>query len=258
VFRSKTVFVVGAGASREAGLPTGAELKRIIASKLDIRYRYGYELTSGNQEIADALKEQARQNGQDPNLFLHEARKIADAMPQAISIDNFIDAHQGNVTLEVCGKLSIAHSILEAENNRKIYSNPFEQRRFEPQNLSDTWYENFFKILTEGVRIENLQPIFDDISFVIFDYDRCIEQFLYCSLQNFYGIADQDTAELLARLKISHPYGSVGQLPWQNGGRALPLVPSPGVRISSRSAGKLRHSRRGQRITQAEMRYDHN
>jgi hypothetical protein len=135
VFRSKTVFVVGAGASREAGLPTGAELKRIIASKLDIKYRYGYELISGNPEIAEALREQAQQNGQDPNLFLHEAHKISDAMPQAISIDNFIDAHQGNVILEVCGKLSIAHSILEAEKNSKIYSNPFEQRRFEPQNL---------------------------------------------------------------------------------------------------------------------------
>ena len=33
-----TVFVVGAGASAEAKLPTGLDLKRIIAQLLDLRY----------------------------------------------------------------------------------------------------------------------------------------------------------------------------------------------------------------------------
>jgi hypothetical protein len=36
VFRSKTLFIVGAGASQEVDLPTGTQLKDIIAKKLNI------------------------------------------------------------------------------------------------------------------------------------------------------------------------------------------------------------------------------
>jgi hypothetical protein len=38
VFNSQTVFVLGAGASYEAGLPIGAGLVDLISSKLDIEF----------------------------------------------------------------------------------------------------------------------------------------------------------------------------------------------------------------------------
>jgi len=38
MFQPNTVFVLGAGASHEVGLPLGSELKRIIANKLDFEY----------------------------------------------------------------------------------------------------------------------------------------------------------------------------------------------------------------------------
>jgi hypothetical protein len=212
MFASKTVFVVGAGASKEAGLPVGAELKQIIASKLKFEYRYGYELLRGDPELAEVLTNYAQQNRQDPNLYFQEARKIAEAMPQAFSIDTFIDAHRGNIALELCGKLAISHSILEAENSSKLYFNLFEQQNFQPEKLSNTWYENFFQLLTESVRVEDLEKIFDSVSFVVFNYDRCIEHFLYHSLKNYYRIDEIDTINLLERLKISHPYGLVGPL----------------------------------------------
>jgi DNA-binding HxlR family transcriptional regulator len=37
MLKSKTVFVLGAGASKEVGLPVGSELKSTIAAKLDWR-----------------------------------------------------------------------------------------------------------------------------------------------------------------------------------------------------------------------------
>jgi len=53
MFKSKTLFVVGAGASQEAGLPTGTELKSIIAEKLDITFDHGNPLLSEIRGCSD-------------------------------------------------------------------------------------------------------------------------------------------------------------------------------------------------------------
>jgi hypothetical protein len=105
------VYVVGAGASKEANLPLGSELKASIANSLEISFRHGYEQTSGDRLIVEALRLVDR----DINPYLHAGRHIAAAMPQSLSIDNFIDAHAGDKRIEVCGKLAIARAILAAE-----------------------------------------------------------------------------------------------------------------------------------------------
>ena len=47
----KTVFIIGAGASHEAGLPVGKELTRIIAGKVAYHINGG----GGDQAIIQAL-----------------------------------------------------------------------------------------------------------------------------------------------------------------------------------------------------------
>lgn len=214
MFKSKTVFVVGAGASREVGLPIGSELKNIIAGKLNIKYNLnGHDLKSGDKPIADSLLRHARSSA---NEYLEECWAISEALPQAISIDHLLDAHEGNSKLELCGKLAIVQAILEAEAGCTLYVNPLQQlAHFTPAKLMDSWYEPFFNLLTEGVRLADIRSIFDHISFVVFNYDRCVEHFLYHSLQNFYRIRAEDAARLIETLYISHPYGAVGKLPWQ-------------------------------------------
>ena len=103
----KTVIVVGAGASHEAGLPTSATLKSSIARYLDIRYDLIQQI-SGDRTIAESLSFRFG----DINPHLHACWKIRDALPQAMSIDNFIDSHRGNEKIELCGKLAIVRSIL--------------------------------------------------------------------------------------------------------------------------------------------------
>ncbi len=44
----KTVFVIGAGASKEANLPTGIELKDKISALLDIRFDW-HDQKSGDE-----------------------------------------------------------------------------------------------------------------------------------------------------------------------------------------------------------------
>jgi len=126
MFENHTVIVVGAGASSECRLPTGTELKRQIATLLDIRFPNGFEQTSGDTAICEAFRIQTTRSGprEDVNSYLHVSWRIRDAMPQAISIDNFVDAHQGNTKLELCGKLAIARAILSGEQRSLLYVNP--------------------------------------------------------------------------------------------------------------------------------------
>ena len=93
----KTVIVVGAGASQEAGLPTSVELKISIARDLDIRFKL-FEQNSGDRTIAAALQSRFR----DINPHLHACWKIRDALPQAISIDNFIESHRRDEKVGFC------------------------------------------------------------------------------------------------------------------------------------------------------------
>jgi hypothetical protein len=46
-------------------------------------------------------------------------------------------------------------------------------------------------LLTEGIRNnDDLDRIFDSVAFVNFNYDRCLEQFLWMALQQFYLITE--------------------------------------------------------------------
>lgn len=55
MFKSRTLFVIGAGASKEVGMPIGTDLTKLIAKSLDIRFRNGVELISGEPDIVGAL-----------------------------------------------------------------------------------------------------------------------------------------------------------------------------------------------------------
>ena len=230
----KTVFVIGAGASKEVSLPTGAELKSIIASLLDMRFNnFGSALQHGSYEIVQALRQKVmlpdRREG-DINPYLHEAWHIRDALPQAISIDNFIDAHKENEKIALCGKLGIVKSILDAERQSLLAID--EQRgdsTIDFRRLDKTWYIPFFQQLTENCGKDDLLGRFQSVTLIIFNYDRCIEHFIFHALKNYYKIANEAAAELVQAINIYHPYGHVGTLPWlkRNGSVVYGADPHP-------------------------------
>lgn len=219
MFQSKTLIIVGAGGSKEAGLPIGIELTATIANRVDIRFSEFNGQSSGDHELTDALKSHATDvDGRpgDINSYLDACGRIRDAMPQAISIDSFIDDHQGDEKIELCGKLAIVQSILEAEKRSLLF---FDHLRLDAQldfnNLQETWYNSFMKLLIEGCRKEDVNQRLEGVSFIIFNYDRCIEHFIFYALQNYYGAGPDEVANLMRALKIFHPYGMIGNLPWQ-------------------------------------------
>jgi hypothetical protein len=231
MFARKNLIIVGAGASTECGLPTGRQLTERISSLLDIRFKQGYELISGDSLICEALHAAIRRqdpNARDINSHIHAARHIRDAMPQALSIDNFIDAHRGDKEIQLCGKLAIARSILQAEQSSRLYVDPSGPSRAPHfSTLRETWFNSFFMLLTENCRVEQLEERLSSVSMIVFNYDRCIEHFLYHSLQNYYRIGPEQAAELLRAIEIFHPYGTVGWLPWDGAKPAVAFGADP-------------------------------
>lgn len=213
------VLVIGAGASFELKLPLGSDLKQRIADLLDIRY--DFQRVSGDPLIDQAFKVLAQQpDGRvgDINPYLHASWQIRDAMPQAISIDNFIDAHRGNSLVERAGKLAIVRSILEAESESSLTidaSNILNRLRFEA--VQTTWLNSFFQLLTENCQFDKLTQRFSRVGIICFNYDRCIEHYLFNALQNYYGVTAELASQALTHLEIHHPYGTVGPLPWMGG-----------------------------------------
>jgi hypothetical protein len=63
MFKSRTLFVIGAGASKEVSLPIGAELADIIGRRLNYRFQNN-EPVDGDREILNAILFQANQQSQ--------------------------------------------------------------------------------------------------------------------------------------------------------------------------------------------------
>lgn len=217
MLKGQTLIVVGAGASAEIGLPTGNALKANIAKLLDIRFEGGYQMFSGDHRICDALRAYVRSNGgSDINPHLHAAWRIRNAMPQAISIDNYIDCHPVDDKIRLCGKLGIVRGILDAEKECALHIDRRTQKQHPDFNaLSETWFSALMQLVTQNCQLSGVAERLSRIAFVVFNYDRCVEQFLLHGLQNYYDIDEAQAADLLKNLTIFHPYGSVGQLPWQ-------------------------------------------
>jgi hypothetical protein len=228
------VLVLGAGSSEEVDLPVGAELKRQIAERLDIRFQdYARQPGSGDDKLLQAFRlASVRSDGSqgDINQLLDVSRLIRDAMPQAISIDNFIDSHRNDERIAFCGKLAIARCILEAEARSKLLvdrSNIYNKLDFGA--IENTWFNAFFQLLTENCQKEDIPARLKKIAVISFNYDRCLEHYLYLALQNYYGILAAEAASMLAFLEVHHPYGKVGALPWmsQSGAIEYGATPTP-------------------------------
>jgi hypothetical protein len=227
-------FVLGAGSSYEANMPTGNDLKVSIASSLAFKVDEFRRIVEGDDQIRESLHALGQRPGAAHSLadYYSAARRICTAMPQAPSIDNFIDSHRSNASVATVGKLAIASAILKAERNSTLYVSPDNMHNtVNFQSLANTWFNAFFQLVCLNAQEEDLPDRLSRVRVVTFNYDRTLEHFLYHSIQNYYGTKPERAAEILSYLSVLHPYGKVGTLPWQNEGTSVPF--GGGIRSSS-------------------------
>src|SRR3984957_16115632 len=214
MFARRTLFILGAGASFEAGLPLGTGLAKIIREKMDVQFeRFTQPIGSGDHDLFAHI---AHMNRQDAGAFQQAAWRIGKGLGLAQSIDDFLDQHRSDEYLNHYGKVAIARAVLEAERGSHLYFNNQNihtgKDEFDPDKFANTWFSRFIYMLGRGVPREEVGRIFDNVCFMIFNYDRCVEYFLENALKRLYNLDDQDAIAIVDKLRIIHPYGSVGSL----------------------------------------------
>lgn len=224
MFRAKTLFVLGAGASVEVGLPMGDSLLKKIVELTHITYQH-YSQKSGDYQISEALKLILNEGASVDkyNDHLKAGWQLGQSAQQALSIDNLIEALE-DPKIELMGKLGIVRAIHQAEADSKFFKKPEGSYpdTIDITRFSETWYSSLTKIITENVRKSQIDNIFDNFSVINFNYDRCFEHYLPFALANYYGTTVDTFRALMPTLTIHRPYGVAGKLPWQDG--AMPGV----------------------------------
>src|SRR5260370_33577570 len=115
MFNRRTLFILGAGASKEVKLPLGSELVDIIYGKLNLMRAQ----THGDKRLLETLTWYAPNGKIDP--YVSAAQKIADGLPLLHSIDDYLEIHQDDELIQFVGKLAIVKSIMDAEEASPLY-----------------------------------------------------------------------------------------------------------------------------------------
>lgn len=209
MFKRRTVFVIGAGASRELGLPVGDGLmSRIVDILEEDRSLHGLS----NQRIVRALVARAQAESghawsESMEALKTSARKIREALPYSRSIDTYLESQADDERTVFVGKLLIAYSILEAEE-----ASALSKLGMSKHQIAESWYPALARTLTAGRNLKTLDRMFDDVAFVVFNYDRCLELFLLETIRRYFGVDERVASEVLSRAPIVHAYGRVGSV----------------------------------------------
>lgn len=220
MLNKQTVFVIGAGAGFDVDMPVGNKLATEIAEETNFRFNSGL-LVGGHERVWAASRTMALAAGIDQASTLSAGRMIATGITHAQSIDNYVRTHSDKEAVKIIAKNAIVHRILEAERNSSLFIDQAQAvfGRFKnEEKVGRSWLQAFFSILQDGViEASNIENIFDNLNIINFNYDRCIEHFLFQAMQRLYPAKGTGyLADLINRkLKVIHPYGVVGELEWQ-------------------------------------------
>jgi hypothetical protein len=176
----------------------------------------------GDSDILDVIQQWAKDRSA-LDRYLDAAKRIREGVSFSKSIDAFIDVHRDDKNIQQLGKLAIAKTILEQEKRCHMFIAPPGSAFQDAPKLNETWFVKFVRGLNEGVRKEEVDRIFEKVSFIVFNYDRCVEHLLYNALQQHYGIDTSKAQSVMNSLTILRPYGKVANLPWQESDGGIPF-----------------------------------
>jgi len=183
----KDVFILGAGASKPYGFPTGRELNnKIITNFFHSIYKWGQNKyhrynDEKEKEFINDIKNNVTFTDIQP--FYLKLFKIAisfidkfSAVKDGTSIDKYISCHPD---IEFIGKMAISCVILESQRD-------YLKRNFKDDSDID-WYPELFKILTSKIYSDkNFDEYFkNDIGFITFNYDTSFEYYFAYTFDKF-------------------------------------------------------------------------
>ncbi len=173
----KTVLILGAGASKPYGFPTGRELLYIIRTALDPEGSSGLRVKLRKQDIEDS----------QINDFHKE---LMNSDPS--SVDAFLEYRPEFLPV---GKLAITLSLIPFENHDTV----FKRAPNEP-----SWYQYLFEKLYVP---SSKKLINDNQSIITFNYDRSIEHYFFTVLKGRSNKSEKECKTMLEAIPIIHVHG---------------------------------------------------
>jgi hypothetical protein len=191
----RTVIVLGAGASAPYEFPTGFELSVLMLNSL----RPGEATYNNLRDMAGMIQGDIVRFR---DAFHHSGKN---------SVDAFLEHRTDLIPI---GKFATAHILIGRENPAKLfqYGNSWLREIYNRMNSTfDTFARN-------------------KLSFVTFNYDRCVEHFFFSALSNTYNRPAEEVRAVLESIPVVHLHGRLGSLPWQDG-PSRPFEPSINTEI---------------------------
>jgi hypothetical protein len=200
MYKKPTVFIIGAGCSHEFGLPLGPQLSDLIFEAAG-----GTNANSAHSVLRDAfITYRASESGQGVERRL-------DAFARGIhakqSIDQYLHFHRDDPATVALGKCAIAHVILSKERSSLLAETNIAAGL---STLRDTWLLKLFHGMNADTTLGSVADIFSNVSFICFNYDRCIELALFNAIRMLTYCSIKQATAIMTGLRIWHPYGMVG------------------------------------------------
>ncbi|MDK2979982.1 MAG: hypothetical protein PWQ55_329 [Chloroflexota bacterium] len=180
-----TTIILGAGVSKPYGFPIGLDLRNEIIDHTLVRKDWSFW---------NALSI-------DENLVIEFVTRFRDS--NIYSIDKFLENNPNYLQV---GKICIAVCIREKEDHKNF---------FRTNAKSDGIYQYLFNELVSGIRWNEVEQ--NKLSFITFNYDRSLEQYLFESYCNFCprNTIEETLSSFFQYIPIYHVHGKVGDLDWQ-------------------------------------------
>jgi hypothetical protein len=237
LFRPNTLIVLGAASSADFGFPLGRTLKSDIGKLLDVRFNdYGEmdPLSDSQRVFFGNLFGNA---DRDYRHQIHEAaRVVSRGVGLAASIDNFLEMRQDNPLVNEVAKAAIVQIIAWHEAKEPRLQALRRQRHGSTTpNFDNSWLQEFAHICFTGTPKAKLDENLSRVSFISFNYDRCVSQFIRIAIELLYSAEPEEAARLAQTALILHPYGSLGSLA-ENSRDRFDFGKLPGSNLSALTA----------------------
>jgi hypothetical protein len=224
LIKTNTLFILGAGASKPFGYPTGIGLREKILG------------SSPDKNIIEALN----RDGDAKEPFRQEIKIFRESFlgSSDYSIDSFIEHRPEFMDI---GKIHIANYLIPIEDDKNL------------RNVKNNWYMYLFNRMI--VAFEEFGN--NHASFITFNYDRSLEQFLFKAIGEKFGKGDPECIEMMKNFQIVHLYGQLDPLPWQeeNGKEYLPSIDIRRLRAAPRNIKLIKDERDIEKSEEFQIAY---
>lgn len=215
MIRTDTTLIIGAGANREIEMPDGPELLSKIAAGFEFERLQSDVKSRDLVNFAHLFERVADELGMTYDELVAGATAIREATLVSTNIDAILEQYGHDPAVQAAGKLAIVYYTLQAEAKSTLAPEPRTPGEL-PLRGSENWLFQLGQLIVKGVPRAKADECFEKLSIVCFNYDRAIEHYLPYVVQRAFGMSIEEAWELVAgRLRIVHPYGVAGRLPYQ-------------------------------------------